>query len=73
MTLTARRPGVDGGNRQRLMQEVAGGTGRKRRLNAEVEESLHRRIKVRAAEEGRTVSDITRSLWTEYLNRAGTR
>jgi len=69
MELTARRPGKGNGDRGRLMREVAGETGRKRRLNAEIEESLHRRIKVRAAEEGRTVSEITRDLWIGYLDK----
>ena len=69
MALTTKRPSTADSSRRRLMQEVAEETGRKRRLNAEVEESLHRRIKMRAAEEGRTISDITRSLWIEHLNK----
>ena len=69
MALTAKRPSRSEDNRMRLMQEVAGDTGRKRRLNAEIEESLHKRIKMCAAEEGRTISEITRSLWIEYLNK----
>ena len=69
MALTAKRPSRSEDNRMRLMQEVTGDTGRKRRLNAEIEESLHKRIKMCAAEEGRTISEITRSLWLEYLNK----
>lgn len=69
MALTAKRPSRAEDSRMRLMQEVTGDTGRKRRLNAEIEESLHKRIKMCAAEEGRTISEITRSLWLEYLNK----
>ena len=69
MALTAKRPSTADDNRMRLMQEVAGDSGKKRRLNTEIEESLHKKIKVRAAEEGKTISEITRSLWIEYLKK----
>jgi hypothetical protein len=40
----------------------------KKRLNADVEVSLYRRIKARAVDEDRTISEITRQLWIEYLS-----
>ena len=40
-----------------------------KRLNAEIEETLYRKIKMRAVEEGRSISDITRDLWSEYLSK----
>ncbi|WP_239807049.1 hypothetical protein [Croceicoccus hydrothermalis] len=49
------------------MQDIQEGSEKKRRLNAEIEDSLYRRIKVRAAEENRTISEITRQLWVEYM------
>jgi len=54
--------------RQRMMQDVIEMTEKKRRLNTEIEDSLYRRIKIQAAKEGRSISDITRSLWVEYLS-----
>jgi hypothetical protein len=41
-------------------------------LNAEVEASLYRRIKSCAAAEDRSISDITRQLWLEYLSNNST-
>ena len=49
------------------MQDIKEGSEKKRRLNAEIEDSLYRRIKIRAAEENRTISEITRELWVEFL------
>jgi hypothetical protein len=69
MVLSAKRPSRADETRQRLMQDVTDTTERKRRLNAEIEETLYRRIKTRAAEEGRTISQITRDLWFEYLSK----
>lgn len=68
MALSAKRPSRSDGARQRILNEVTETTERKKRLNAEIEESLYKRIKMKAAEEGRSISDITRDLWTEYLS-----
>ena len=68
MALSAKRPSRSDGARQRIMKEVTETTERKKRLNAEIEESLYKRIKMKAAEEGRSISDITRDLWAEYLS-----
>ena len=68
MALSAKRPSRSDGARQRILKEVTEATERKKRLNAEIEESLYKRIKMKAAEEGRSISDITRDLWTDYLS-----
>jgi hypothetical protein len=69
MALSAKRPSRGDEARQRILHEVSETTEKKKRLNAEIEESLYRRIKMKAVEEGRSISDITRSLWAEYLSK----
>ncbi|MEM9716012.1 MAG: hypothetical protein AAF826_05790 [Pseudomonadota bacterium] len=69
MALTSKRPSKADETRSRLLRDVSDATEKKRRLNADVEDSLYRQIKVRAAEEGRTISEITRELWLEYLSK----
>ena len=49
------------------MRETAGGT---KRLNIDVEATLYRRMKTQAVKEDRTLSDITRQLWAEYLSKS---
>lgn len=68
MALTAKRPSRGDEARARIMQDITGDTEKKRRLNAEIEDLLYRRIKIRAAEENRTISEITRELWVAYLS-----
>ncbi len=55
--------------KSRILSDVTGLWEKKRCLNAEIEAPLYRRIKGRAAEEGRTISSITRDLWVEYLSK----
>lgn len=50
------------------MGQLTGFNEKKKRLNAEIEEDIYRQIKIKSAEEGRSISDITRDLWTDYLN-----
>lgn len=70
MGLSAKRPSRGDEARQRILQEVTETAAeKKKRLNAEIEESLYRKIKMKAVEEGRTISDITRDLWSEYLSK----
>ena len=69
MALSSKRPSRRDETKTKLMREVTETAGRKRRLNAEIEDGLYRKIKARAAEDGRTISDITRELWIEYLSR----
>lgn len=64
MTLSTKRPS----QREQLLREVRSTDEPKKRLNAEIEASLYRRIKTRAAHEDRTISEITRELWIEYLS-----
>ena len=71
-------PGV-GGLGEVLVRAGTGGGGkcaaspwrvdRARRLNVEVGQELAYQIKIRASQEDRTISEITRELWIEYLNR----
>lgn len=70
MGLSAKRPSRGDEARQRILQEVTEtATEKKKRLNAEIEESLYKRIKMKSVEDGRTISDITRDLWSEYLSK----
>lgn len=55
--------------KERLLRQVTDTDTPKKRLNAVVEAGLYKRIKLRAAQEDRTISDITRTLWVEYLSK----
>jgi len=68
MALSAKRPSRGDDARKRILLEITETTEKKKRLNAEIEETLYRKIKMRAVEEGRSISDITRDLWSEYLS-----
>ena len=69
MALSAKRPNRSDEARSRIMQEVTETTEKKCRLNAEIEDSLYRQIKAKAVEDGQSISQITRSLWIEYLSK----
>ena len=69
MGLSAKRPSRGDEARQRILHEVTETTEKKKRLNAEIEEGLYKRIKMKSVEEGRSISDITRDLWSEYLSK----
>jgi uncharacterized protein YlxW (UPF0749 family) len=69
MALSSKRPSRRDEIKARLLNDVSETNEKKSRLNAEIEDSLYRRIKGRAAEEGRTISSITRDLWIEYLSK----
>lgn len=70
MALTAKKPTRrDDKAAEKLLADVTGTTEKKKRLNAEVEESLYAQIKMKAVQEGRTISAITRELWLEYLSK----
>lgn len=68
MALSSKRPSQRDKIKSKLLNDVTEINEKKRRLNTEIEDSLYRRIKGRAAEEGRTISSITRDLWVEYLS-----
>ena len=65
MSLSAKRPSK---LKDQLLQEVRDEHEPKKRLNADVEAGLYRRIKTQALREDRSISDITRNLWIEYLS-----
>lgn len=69
MALSSKRPSQRDEIKSKLLSDITETNEKKRRLNAEIEDSLYRRIKGRAAEEGRTISSITRDLWFEYLSK----
>jgi hypothetical protein len=69
MALTAKRPSKGEEIKKKLMDEVKDAQEKKKRLNADIEEDLYKRIKTQAVQEGRSVADITRELWIEYLSR----
>ena len=67
--LQARRPS----HKEQLTEQVKTTTPEMKRLNAVIEANLYRQIKTRAAQEGRSISDITRALWIEYLSKHSNR
>jgi uncharacterized protein YlxW (UPF0749 family) len=69
MALSSKRPSQRDEIKSKLLNDVTETNEKKRRLNADIEDSLYRRIKGRAAEEARTISSITRDLWIEYLSK----
>ena len=70
MGLSAKRPSRGDKARQQILREVADmAPETKKRLNAEIEESLYKRIKMKSLEEERSISDITRDLWYEFLSK----
>ena len=69
MALSAKRPSRGDEARHRILKEVTETTEKKKRLNADIEECLYKRIKMKSVEEGRSISDITRDLWSEYLSK----
>lgn len=67
MTLTTKRPSS---TKSKLAAAITG-DGEKARLNAEMEKELYKRCQRQALDEGRSVSEITRALWVDYLNTTG--
>ena len=68
--LSTQRPSRSETTRERMMRDITDTeSNRMRRLSVEVDEALFRRIKVCAATEDRTISEITRTLWDQYLNK----
>lgn len=68
MALTSKRPSTREQIKAKLIDEVTDVSDKKCRLNTQIEESLYRQIKIRAAQDGRSISEITRELWLEYLS-----
>ncbi len=68
MSLTTKRPGREA-TRERLVDEVLAENKKRHRINIDVGDAMYKRLKIQAVQEGRTVADITRSLWNEYLSK----
>ena len=68
MSLTTKRPSREA-TRERLVDEVQAENEKRHRINVDVGDAMYRGLKIRAVQEGRTVADITRSLWNEYLSK----
>ena len=69
-TMSARRPSRAEQAHDRMLRDVTTSeVGQIRRLSVELPLELAKEIKIRAATEDRTISDITRALWVEYLNK----
>ena len=65
MPLSAKRP-----ERQRqLLDNIAKDDEKLHRLNVQIEESLYQKMRLKAVTEHQTLSQITRSLWIEYLSK----
>lgn len=67
--LSTNRPSKATKTREKLLKEVTDISDKKHRLNTDIEEKLYKKIKIQAIEEGRSISDITRQLWVEYLSK----
>jgi len=65
MSLSVKRPTKN--IKEQLLEEVQNINVPKKRLNAEIEADLYRQIRSRALMEDRSVSEITRQLWIQYL------
>ena len=69
MALTAKRPSRREETHAKLLRDVQDTGGKKRRLNVDMQDTLYREIKARAAMEDRSISEITIQLWSEYLSK----
>ncbi len=49
------------------LTKVAPALGASRRINFDVDDALHRRIRVKAASEGQTIAEVGRRLFDEWL------
>jgi hypothetical protein len=68
MALSTKRPSTEK-EKRRLIAEVQETAVRTRRLNADIELPIYRRMKAQAVAEDRTLAEITRELWIEYLRK----
>jgi hypothetical protein len=69
MALSHKRPSKGEEIRTQILQDVIETSENKKRLNVDIEANLFKKIKIRAAEEGRTIADITASLWRDYMSK----
>lgn len=68
MALSVKRPSGERHPNANKLQDIIETGGPKKRLNAEVEAALYKRIKQQSLNEDRSISEITRQLWLEYLS-----
>ena len=68
-TLSTKRPSRAATNRDRALRDVQDAAPATRRLNVHVPEGLLRDIKVIAARQDRTISDIVREHLEEYRRK----
>ena len=69
MALSTKRPSRGDETRARLMRDVKG-SGPTKRLNIEMDAGLYKELKMRSAEEDRSISDIVRGVVSEYLGKS---
>lgn len=67
-TLTSKRPSKRDETKAQIMADLTNDKQPKKRLNVEIEAELYTRIKLKATEEGRSISAVTRDLLIEYLS-----
>lgn len=67
MSLSAKRPSKS--VKEKLIEDVQDIDAPKKRLNTDVEANLYKQIKTKAVMEERSISDITRQLWIDYLSK----
>ncbi len=65
MSLSAKRPSKT--IKEKLMEDVIDTPSPKKRLNVDFDLPLYKQMKTKAIMEDRTVAEITRELWIEYL------
>ena len=68
MKLTTDRPSQRDVAKNRIIENLSG-SGQAKRLNVQFDADFYQRMKMRAAEENRTISSITQQLWREYLSK----
>lgn len=68
MALTSKRPSKRDETKAQIMADLTNDQAPKKRLNVEIEAELYQRIKLKATEEGRSISAVTRDLFIEYLS-----
>lgn len=68
MSLTSKRPSKRDETKAQILADLTTDKGPNKRLNVEIEAELYTRIKIKATEQGRSISAVTRDLWIEYLS-----
>lgn len=66
--LSAKRPSLE--RKEKLLRDVKDEIEPRKRLNAVIEESLYEKIREQCFKERRSISEKTKELWIEYLNRS---